>query len=116
MSTAEEKTIREEIKENRIGMYQNLDEIIKLRQTIALILPQNEKDFKQRYLLEARMKTISDILSSELSIRKAINDSLKLEFEVDRKTVEDDNDDGNVEFFVKAAKELEKLKKVQPFK
>ncbi len=80
------------IEENREHYKSMLNDVEKLRGQIDNLLPSN-MDYKKKFLFEERMKTISSILSTELDIRKSLEASYKLEFDL-RKKHYDEVDDG----------------------
>jgi len=80
------------IEENREHYKSMLNDVEKLRGQIDNLLPSN-MDYKKKFLFEERMKTISSILGTELDIRKSLEASYKLEFDL-RKKHYDEVDDG----------------------
>ena len=79
-----------ELKVNRDSLREDvLPKIILFRTKLEALLP-GSNDFKHRYLLEQKMKTVTEIVNSELSIRKQIDDSIKTEFDLVRKSSGED--------------------------
>ena len=91
MSNDNQSNYIDELKANRNGLQDLLSEIVDVRKDIKDIIP-TTKEFNKRFVLENRMKTISDIVSSELSIRKQIDSSIKTEFDLYNKSARDADD------------------------
>jgi len=73
------------IEENRTGLFEVLDSVKKIRGRVDTILPQDTNEYKNRYLLEGKLKTVTEIISNELRVRKSIDESIKMQFELQRK-------------------------------
>jgi hypothetical protein len=79
----------EDMKQNRGEMYDMLDDIKSFRKTLHILLP-DKVDFKNRFILENKMKVLSSVLDTELSIRKQIDSSIKDEIGLRSKHLEED--------------------------
>ena len=101
-----------ELRKNRSELSGDVfPKIIKFRENIDAILP-DSKDFKNRFALEQKMKSITYIINSELSIRKQIDDSIKLEFDLSRKTSGEDTTEINISKLAEAIESIEKNKSI----
>jgi hypothetical protein len=83
------KALIEEIETNRNNSKELLVELKKARESIGAIIPKTI-DFKNKYVLEGKLKTLATLIGSELSVIKHIDDSSKTEFELRKKL---DNED-----------------------
>ena len=61
-----------------------LVDISDFRKAIDQLLPK-KIDYKVKYLLSERIKTITEVIKSELAVRKQIDESVKLEVELRKK-------------------------------
>lgn len=105
-----------EIRENRNQMSEMLETAIEFRKRVSEIIPKNS-DFKNKWVLEEKMKLIVSIFGVELDIRKQKEASLKSEIEMRRKISGDDekNADANAKDVIQLAKAIEILEgKKQP--
>jgi len=79
----------EELSDNRKDLHGIVKDVEKLRNQLGSVLPANI-DFRNRYILENKIKTIAAVISSELQVRKQIDDNIKLEVDLRSKTGEGD--------------------------
>lgn len=107
---ADKKEITEELlgklSVNREDLYGMLKTLTKLRGDIDKILPE-KMDYKAKFVLEERMKTISSLFNTELSIRKQLDDSIKNEINIRSKQDEDDDKQISRSVIDEIRKELE---------
>ena len=80
-----------ELEDNRKALHGMIDIVINFRNKIDTLLPKNI-DFKNRFVMEEKMKTVTQIISNELSIRKQIDDSIKTEADLLKKIVDGGDD------------------------
>lgn len=92
MSTNKLETLIEELNKNRKESYDILDRITNFRNKIDTVLP-TSSDFKYRKLLEDKMRLVTDIIKTELDVRKSIDNSIKMEADLSRKLEEDYNEE-----------------------
>ena len=78
-----------ELSTNRKDLHDMISDVKSLRKLLSGLIPE-KVDYKNRYLLDSKLKTIASIISSELAIRSQIDQSLKLEIDVRTKTGESD--------------------------
>jgi len=76
-----------ELKNNRKDLHTMIDTISSFRDKIDTLLPE-QADYRKRHLMVERMKNVTEILKSELAVRKQIDESIKLETDMRRKTEE----------------------------
>ena len=97
----------DEISSNREDLFKMRDRLKLFDQKIEDILP-TTKDYEKRYLLENKLKTISEFNKIKLEVNKAIDASIKSEIELRRKLKEDENvkDVVNIKDVVKALEEM----------
>lgn len=91
------KKLISDIRDNRKGYDDMLESISELRKKSSEILPEPPKDFRaktkySKFAMEETMKAISNIFSTELSIRKAKEIGIKTEIELRRKISGEDSD------------------------
>lgn len=107
-----------EIRENRKEYDSMLKSISELRKRTSEILPEPSKestDFRNKnkynkFAMEETMKAISNVFTTELSIRKSKENSIKLEIDLRRKlSGEDEGDEINSTQIAKISKVLESL-------
>ena len=79
--------------ENRDSLHEMVGDIEEFKKHMAKLLP-DKIDYRSRFVWEEKMKTISTILGTELSIRKQIDDSIKNEINIRTKMDVDDTDQG----------------------
>lgn len=90
----EENELISEIRANRDGLKNMLNEINELKSKINDILPK-DKDFRNRHLIDEKVKIISSVVELELKVRDKIDSSVKNEFEIRRKIREDEKSDSD---------------------
>lgn len=76
-----------DIGNNRDELKNSLNTIKEFRTKIDELLPE-KIDYRHKYVLEERVKTITEIIKTELSVRKQIDDSIKLELDLMRKNTD----------------------------
>ena len=91
-SNIEIKKLLEELKDNRINLHDMLADLTEFRKNLDVILPKTT-DFRQKHLIAERMKTITEIIKSELAVRGQIDSSIKMETDIRRKSTDEENDD-----------------------
>jgi len=98
----------DDIKANRNGLHTMLNTIAEFRNKVDTLLP-DKVDFRSRWMLPERMKTITEIVKTELAVRKQIDDSLKTEYEMRKKKESKDNaDEGDkIKYFAGMIEKLE---------
>jgi hypothetical protein len=76
-----------EIKNNRYQLAGMLDTIKTLREQTTKLLPDklDSRGSVNRFVLEQRMKAMSEVMNMELGVRKEVNNSIKLEVDLSRK-------------------------------
>lgn len=81
-----------DLSNNRDELMDMLNDVKKFRSQIDKLLPE-KVDFKNKWLLPERLKTVTEITRNELSIRQQIDTSIKTEIDIRRKEKgEDEND------------------------
>lgn len=85
----EEKTkqLLAELGDNRTELHEMITDIKNFRKKLDILLPE-KVDYKTKWLIPERMKTLTEIIRAELSVRGQIDDSIKLEIEIRRKSEE----------------------------
>jgi len=78
-----EKLINE-VNKNREELQGMINDIKGFRQKLDELLP-TKVDYKNRFILLERMKTVTQIIQAELSVRKQIDDSIKTEMDMRNK-------------------------------
>ena len=73
-----------ELTDNRMELKILLKRIIEFRDNLDKLMPKT-LNYKNNYVIAERMKTFTSIYEAELSIRRAVNDSIKLETDIRRK-------------------------------
>lgn len=114
----------DELSNNRNQMKDMLNTISSFRKRINEFLPEpapedkmNFRDKKyNKYLMTESMKTVTEILKTELDVRKTLEASIKNEIELRRKVNEDEfiqrkEKDIDNEFLTRMIKEINKKKK-----
>lgn len=84
-----------DIGKNRDELTDSLNTIKEFRARIDELLPE-KIDYRHKYILEERVKTIVEIIKAELSIRKQMDDSIKLELDLMRKNVDTNKSSGEM--------------------
>lgn len=74
----------DELSENRSNLHKMLGDVVGFRKIIDELLPK-KIDYKLKYLLPERIKTVTEVIKSELAIRKQIDESVKMEVELRKK-------------------------------
>lgn len=105
-------SLLEELKDNRKNLHGMLEDIKSFRENLDTLLPA-KMDFRQKYLLQERMKTVTEIIKGELAVRNQIDSSIKLEMDMRRRTEDADIEDLplQVKLYAKAIESLEKNNK-----
>ena len=109
----------EELSKNRPNLYEMLNTIKSFRQKIELFLPPEEKStgkisFRDKdyskFLMQENMKNVTSILQAELDVHRAIEGSIKNEYDLRTKSApeEDFKSDGSFDHI------REMLKNVNP--
>lgn len=106
------KDLITEMRDNRVCLDGMLGDVSKLRSLTDKLIPE-KLDFKQKFMLEERMKTVSTLFGVELDIRKQKEASIKSEFEL-RKKLADKAGEVDKEFddIAVISKALEKMRMV----
>lgn len=103
-----------ELAENRKKLYNMISSVEGLRDKLEELLPQ-KIDFRSKWMIPERMKTVSEIIKNELSVRKQIDDSIKLESDLRLKN--SDSEDGliteNIKTIAKAMEQYQKEKELE---
>jgi len=104
-------TLIKELSKNRKDLHKIVKDVEGLREKLNDIIP-SKIDFRQRHILENKLKTIAAVISSELQVRKQIDDNIKLEVELRSKTGEGDESPEQRQKDIRMlAEALEQLKK-----
>ena len=85
------KEIITELKDNREDLHTMIDTISGFREKVDTLLP-DKVEYRNRHMMVERMKNITEIIKSELAVRKQIDESIKLETDMRRKA-----EDGDIE-------------------
>ena len=83
-----------EIRNNRVETRSMLTKVVDFRNNIERLIP-NVQDYKNRFLIDEKIKIITSVLSTELNIRKHLDDSVKTEFDLLKK--KDNTTSGNID-------------------
>lgn len=78
------KQLIEEVKVNRNNAVSMLEKVKKYSTQIDSVMP-NSTDFKNRFVVENKMKVMSELIGNQLNILKFLDDSVKTEFDLRRK-------------------------------
>jgi hypothetical protein len=81
----------DELHENRSGIKNLLGKVREYSSNLELLLPKG-KEWNSRYSMDLKMKTLNEIVGTELSVLKQLDDSIKTEFELRRKAESKDED------------------------
>jgi len=65
--------LKNEIEENKNELKETLKSINELKRYITNLIPKDQGDYKNRYLLDEKLKVISTIYNLELDARKTLN-------------------------------------------
>lgn len=98
----------EALSSNRSDLGDMINDVKEFRKSIDKLLPK-KIDFRNRFLWEEKMKTISNVLSTELAIRKQVDDSIKNEINI-RTKIDDDGQDQNRDYYEAIAKAIDEGK------
>lgn len=79
------KDLIEQVKTNRLNTLEMLERIKKYTTQVDSMIP-NSTDFKSRFVVESKIKAVTEIMNVQLNIQKAIDQSVKDEFELRRKS------------------------------
>lgn len=85
-----------ELEENRKRLYDMLEPISKVRNNIEKIMP-TENDYRNKFSLENKMKTIASIIGTELDVRKEIDSSIKNQAELIKKQEDIKKEDESID-------------------
>jgi|GEM_PF-3303999 len=110
--TKELDSLLEELKENRENLHEMLNDVSEFRKNLDLLLPA-KLDYREKYLMQERMKAVTEILRGELAIRGQIDSSIKLEIDIRKRTTDDEFEDlpTQIKIYAKAMEMLENKKK-----
>ena len=97
----------EELRKRRLDSEELLEKVKKVADKIENIIPQN-RDFRSRYLIENKMKIVSEILGVQLSILKHLDDSIRSEFDLRRKLLTQTAEDADSIAIDKLAEAIER--------
>jgi len=103
------KKLIQDLSENR-NIYRGLLKRVRGFSLDLEALFPDTKDFRSRHNMELKMKTLSEVISAELSIAKQIDDSIKTEFELRRKQGEGAEEEIPLRELVEALDSYEKSK------
>ena len=84
-NTVEMDRLLKELEDNRIDLHSMIDTISEFREKVDTLLP-DKVEYRQRHLMVERMKNVTEIIKSELAVRKQIDESIKLETDMRRKS------------------------------
>ena len=99
--------------EHRAAIKSMISDLEKLKEKIETILPES-LDKRYKFFFEEKIKTITQLFSSLLDMRKEISKSVKDEIELRRKiTKETDRDDSGFEDLLDIRKIANKVEKFQ---
>jgi len=99
----------EEVRSNRKNSRDMLDKIKGYVEKIDMLLP-TSNDIKHKFVLEEKIKTISNLINSQLSVVRAIDDSVKMEFDLRKKSNKTDTTNLDI-YSLAEAMELVETKK-----
>ncbi len=100
MNTPESNSIYndliQEMVDNRKNLSGILDKVSNFRNNIEKMIP-TSNEYKNRFIMEQKIKTVTEIIKAELDIRKQIDNSIKTEFDLRSKVKESDKEsDGDI--------------------
>jgi hypothetical protein len=101
IDTTELDQLLKELKDNRVDLHGMLNDISRFRKTLDTLLP-DKVDYRNRFILAERIKTIVQIIQSELSVRKQIDDSIKSEVDLRKKI--SDTSEGDLDYMPQSEK------------
>jgi len=102
-----------EFSKNRSELDDMLKDVKESRSAIDQLLPK-KVDYKSKWVIQERVKAITEILKAELSIRKHKDDSLRVEIELLRKVSDEEQqeiDSNMIRKIVEVVEKNELLKK-----
>ena len=88
---ATQEQLLKELGDNRQSLHGMLDDLKTFRGKLEQLLPK-QLDYRNKFMMEEKMKLVTNVISTELSIRKQIDDSLKNEITIRNKV--EDTDEG----------------------
>lgn len=94
----------EDYKINRDKLKQLATEIEALKDRLSEIMPTDSRDFRQRYIMDEKIKIVSSVIGNLLDIRKEISKSIKDEIEMRNKLGTDEDDINIAKLFNKMRK------------
>lgn len=94
-----------QLEENRVSLGDMINDVKGFRRDIDKLLPK-KLDFRNKYMWEEKMKTISTVLSTELAIRKQIDDNIKSEITI-REKLEDSDIESDRDYLEVIAAKIE---------
>ena len=101
----------EKLGKSRDELTKYMDDVEKIRLKVDQIFPQDQ-DFRNKWVLEEKIKAISSFYSTLLNIRQEFNKTIKEEIEVRRK-IEAGGEDGDSNIDVRSlAKMIEEQQKI----
>jgi len=109
--TKELDSLLEELKQNRENLHDMLNDIYDFRKNLDILLPA-KMDYKQKFLMPERMRSVTEILKGELAIRSQIDSSIKLEIDIRKRSTDDDVEDlpSQIRMYAKAMELLKERK------
>ena len=101
----------DELSENREKLHSMLDDVAGFRKTLDDLLPKHV-DYKSKWVIPERIKTVTEVIKSELAIRKQIDESVKTEVDIRRKEGDETQEQlaGDIRHIAKAIEFMEKKK------
>src|SRR6056297_1650677 len=94
----------EDYKINRDKLKQLAIEIEALKDRLDEIMPSDSRDFRQRYIMDEKIKIMSSVIGNLLDIRKEISKSIKDEIDMRNKLGTDEDDINIAKLFNKMRK------------
>lgn len=95
----------QEMEDNKQQTYGLLDKISKFRNQIEQVMPQGN-DLRNRYVVEQKMKTITEVIKAEIDIRKTLNNFIKEEYELNKKVEKDKAGNNNENIDIRKLMEM----------
>jgi len=89
------ESLLKELRTNRKSLDDMVIDATVFRKKLDVLLPSGS-DYKNRFVMMERMKTLSQVITSELQIRSQIDSSIKLEADLKKKA--DDGEYGSETF------------------
>ena len=102
------KTLLKELSDNREKLHDMLGDITGFRATLDKLLPK-QVDYKSKWMIPERIRTVTEVIKSELAVRKQIDESVKTEIELRRKSGDESREQlaGDIKNMAKAIEFLE---------